>query len=95
MAAAHLALYDLTAILDYNKIQQSGHVHDVLGLEPLVDKWRAFGWAGRRVERSQDLPGALAEAMARTDQPTLITLPIDYRENQLLSERLGQIACPI
>jgi len=55
----------------------------------------AFGWAGTRVERSQDLAAALADAMARTDQPSLIVLPIDYRENQLLSQRLGQIACPI
>ena len=39
MAAAHLGLSDLTAIIDYNKIQQSGHAHDVLGLEPLADKW--------------------------------------------------------
>ena len=44
MAAAHLKLSNLTAIIDFNKVQQSGHVHDVLGLEPLADKWRAFGW---------------------------------------------------
>jgi transketolase len=50
MAAAHHKLTDLTAIIDYNKIQQSGHVHDVLGLEPLADKWRAFGWAVRELD---------------------------------------------
>ena len=43
MAAAHLKLSNLTAIIDFNKVQQSGHVHDVLGQEPLADKWRAFG----------------------------------------------------
>ncbi|MDA1357516.1 MAG: transketolase [Proteobacteria bacterium] len=45
MAAAHLRLSSLTAIIDYNKVQQGGHVHDVMGLEPLADKWRAFGWS--------------------------------------------------
>ncbi len=50
MAAAHFGLSNLTAILDYNKIQQSGHVHDVVGLEPLADKWRAFGWTVREID---------------------------------------------
>ena len=50
MAAAHLKLSGLTAIIDYNKVQQSGHVQDVLGLEPLADKWRAFGWSVRELD---------------------------------------------
>ena len=50
MAAAHLKLSNLTAILDFNKVQQSGHVTDLLGLEPLADKWRAFGWAVREID---------------------------------------------
>jgi hypothetical protein len=36
----------------------------------------------------------MSAAMA-ADIPSLITIPIDYRENALLSERLGHIACPI
>jgi len=31
-------------ILDYNRVQLSGPVCDVMPLEPLTDKWRAFGW---------------------------------------------------
>lgn len=50
MAAAHLRLAGLAAIVDYNKVQQSGHVADMLGLEPLADKWRAFGWAVRAID---------------------------------------------
>jgi len=50
MAAAHLGLSNLTAIVDYNKIQQSNHVHEVLALEPLADKWRAFGWSVRELD---------------------------------------------
>ena len=50
MAAAHLKLSSLTAIVDYNKVQQSGHVRDVLGLEPLADKWQSFGWSVRELD---------------------------------------------
>jgi acetolactate synthase-1/2/3 large subunit len=54
----------------------------------------AFGWHGHRVERSRDLRATLESAFEE-DGPSLVVIPIDYRENQLLSERLGRIACPI
>jgi transketolase len=44
MAAAHFKLDNLTAILDYNKFQETGPISREMALEPLVDKWRAFGW---------------------------------------------------
>jgi len=45
MAAAKYKVGNLTAILDYNKFQQTGSVRDVMPtLEPLVEKWMAFGW---------------------------------------------------
>ncbi|MCP5156191.1 MAG: transketolase [Ectothiorhodospiraceae bacterium] len=50
MSATHLGLAGLTAIVDYNKIQQSGNVGEMLDLEPLADKWRAFGWAVREID---------------------------------------------
>jgi len=45
MAAAKYRLSNLTAILDYNDVQLDGAVHDIMPLEPLVEKWRAFNWA--------------------------------------------------
>ena len=42
---SHHRLDNLTAIVDYNKIQSFGRVEDVLALEPLADKFRAFGWS--------------------------------------------------
>lgn len=42
--APHHRLDNLTAIVDYNKIQSFGRVSEVLGLEPFAEKWRAFGW---------------------------------------------------
>ena len=42
--AAHHQLANLCVIVDYNGIQSFGRVEEVLGLEPLADKWNAFGW---------------------------------------------------
>lgn len=44
MFAGHKKLSNLTAIIDRNNIQIDGTTDDVLTLEPLADKWRAFNW---------------------------------------------------
>jgi transketolase len=44
MTASKYKVDNLTAILDYNGVQLDGPVCNVMPLEPLVDKWRAFGW---------------------------------------------------
>jgi transketolase len=44
MSAAHYRLDNLIAILDYNRIMSRGFVADVMGIEPIADKWRSFGW---------------------------------------------------
>lgn len=44
MFAGHNGLDNLVAITDYNRLQVDGFTDDVLSLEPLTDKWRAFGW---------------------------------------------------
>jgi len=54
----------------------------------------AFGWNGFDVTKSRDLRGAL-EASFDAEGPRLLVIPIDYRENDLLTQRLGDIACPI
>ena len=50
MAAAHHGLDNLTAIVDRNRLQISGSTEDRMGLEPLADKWRAFGWQTSEVD---------------------------------------------
>jgi len=74
MAAAHMGLSNLTAILDYNKIQQSGHVNGMMGLEPVAQKWDAFGWAVREID-GHDM-AAVVEALDALpyamDKPSLI-----------------------
>jgi transketolase len=44
MTAAHYGLDNLVAILDRNRLQIDGHTAEVMSLEPLADKWAAFGW---------------------------------------------------
>jgi len=50
MFAAHHKLDNLTAIVDYNKWQSLATVAKTLGVEPLADKLRAFGWSVREVD---------------------------------------------
>ena len=50
MAASHFKTEKLTAILDYNKYQETGPISREMALEPLVDKWRAFGWHVEEVD---------------------------------------------
>ena len=74
MAAAHLGLSSLAAIVDYNKIQQSNHVHEVLALEPLADKWRAFGWSVRELDghNMEEIATALDDLPFSPDGPSLM-----------------------
>ncbi len=44
LIAAHHRLDNLTVIVDYNKWQAIGRTNEILNLEPLGDKWKAFGW---------------------------------------------------
>jgi transketolase len=50
MCAGKHRLSELTAIIDYNKIQSAGPTREILDLEPLIDKWRAFGFATAEVD---------------------------------------------
>ena len=61
MAAAHHKLDNLIAITDRNRLSMDGPTVEVMGLEPLAEKWRAFGWAVREVD-GHDV-GQLAQAL--------------------------------
>jgi len=61
MSAAHYRCDNLIALIDYNKVQAKGFVWDMMGIEPLADKWRAFGWEVQEVD-GHDI-GALLEAL--------------------------------
>ena len=44
MSAGHYKLDNLTAVVDRNNLQIDGKVSVVMNIEPLADKWKAFGW---------------------------------------------------
>ena len=48
--APHHQLDNLVVLVDFNKVQSLGTVADVMGLEPLAEKWRAFGWATHEID---------------------------------------------
>ena len=54
----------------------------------------AFGWNGHTVSRSRDLRETLESAF-REPGPSLVVIPIDYRENPALTKRLGEITQPM
>jgi transketolase len=71
--AGHHRLGRLTAIVDFNGIQSFGKVREVLDLEPLADKWRAFGWSVADVD-GHDVD-ALERALSASDaagRPTVV-----------------------
>lgn len=70
------------------------HARLEFGNPDFVKLAESFGWHGRRVANARDLRPALDAAFA-AEAPTLLAVPIDYRENALLTQRLGNIACPI
>jgi len=55
---------------------------------------RAFGWHGHFVTDSADLADALETAFGESG-PSLVVIPIDYRENPLLTKKLGEITAKI
>lgn len=56
MFASQYKLDNLVVIVDYNKIQAMDRLEKIISLEPLIDKWRAFGWQVREVD-GHDLAG--------------------------------------
>jgi len=50
MAAAHYGLDNICAIVDYNGLQVDGSVKDIMSIEPVTDKWRAFGWNVKEID---------------------------------------------
>jgi transketolase len=90
--APHHRLDNLIAIVDYNKIQSLGAVKEVLDLDPLAEKWQAFGWAVREID-GHDLMAisdALTTIPSKPGQPTCVVAHtvkgkgVSFMENKLL-----------
>jgi transketolase len=85
-------LDNLVVLIDYNKIQSFGRVEEVIDLEPLADKWKAFGWAVREIDGHdlEAIQSALTDAPFDTGRPTCIVAHtvkgkgVSFMEDQLL-----------
>ena len=74
MAVAHYKLDNVTAFLDHNGFQIDGPVREVMSPEPVVDKWRAFGWHVIEIDghNMNQIISALDEAKTVRGCPTMI-----------------------
>ena len=74
MASAHFKLDNLVAIVDHNELQIDGWNRDVMNLEPLPEKWKAFGWHTIEVNGHDlsQLIAAFDEAKRIKGKPTVI-----------------------
>jgi transketolase len=84
-------LDNLVVIVDYNKIQSFGNVKEVLDLDPLADKWRAFRWRVREIDGHdhQQIQNALIQVPFEPGRPSVIIAHtvkgkgVSFMENQL------------
>jgi len=99
MAAPKWRLDNLTAILDRNHLQNDACVDDQMPIEPVADKWRAFGWHVVEIDGHDmaQVVQALKDTQARKGKPTMILAEtvkgkgVSYMENQV--EWHGKAPC--
>jgi transketolase len=90
MEAGHYKLDSIVAIVDVNRLQIDGLVRDVMEVEPLKDKYEAFGWNVLEIDGHcmQQILGASEEAKKATGKPTVILARtvkgkgVSFMENQ-------------
>lgn len=72
--ASFRKLSNLIVILDYNKYQLGGSTKEILDMEPVVDKWRAFGWNVREMDghNHKEIFDGLTWAKSQTDRPSIL-----------------------
>lgn len=74
MSASHFGLHRITAILDRNHFQNDGAGDEIMRIDPVGDKWAAFGWGVQYVD-GHDVAAvrdALLTARARNDAPQTV-----------------------
>ncbi len=90
MFAAHHKLTNLIALVDANGMQALGHTRDIIDLEPISEKWKAFGWHPQEVDgHDVDQISASLSALS-AEHPNVIILKtvkgrgVSFMEDNLL-----------
>jgi len=89
--ASHHKLDNLTVIIDYNKFQALGKTNEILNLEPLKEKWLAFGWQAIEINGHDfnEIEKALKAAPYQKGKPNVVIAHtikgkgISFMENKL------------
>jgi len=74
MFAGHHQLDNLCAVIDHNKMQSDDLNENIMGLEPLSDKWKSFNWHVIEIDghNFDEIETAFNEARRTKDKPTVI-----------------------
>jgi transketolase len=74
MLASHYKLDNVTAYVDRNKLQLDGPTEKIMSLEPLADKWKAFGWHVIEINghNMKEIIHATNEAKSIKGRPTVV-----------------------
>jgi transketolase len=74
MSAAHYKIDNLCAVLDFNGFQIDGAVSHIMNIEPLSEKWKAFGWHVLMIDGHdmEQIVKALDDAEKIKEKPTMI-----------------------
>lgn len=91
MAAAHYKLENVIAFLDLNGLQIDGPTGEVMSLEPVADKWRAFGWEVQEIDGHdmKKILDAIEKAKEVRVKPSIIIAKtvkgkgVSFMENQV------------
>nr|WP_100406065.1 transketolase [Bacillus solitudinis] len=91
MAASQYELDNLVAIIDRNRLQITAGTEDVMGIEPLGDKWRSFGWEVVEVDGNdiEALVEIFTNIPAKSGKPTMVIANtvkgkgVSFSENQV------------
>jgi transketolase len=91
MAAHHYKLDTLMAFIDRNQMMIDGRTEDIMSLEPLSEKWKAFGWEVREIDGHDyaQIGAAIEGAQVTKGAPTMIICNtikgkgVDFMEDQV------------
>jgi transketolase len=74
MSASHYRLDNLVGILDRNGLQIDGPTEEIMSIEPIAERWRAFGWHVLEIDghNYEEILAALEKAQRVSGKPTMV-----------------------